>query len=165
MLVKIVRLPVIKAVSFLSRSSRNPELDAHKQLIAFITENGIEDKPLLYQVYGRNNPISLNSPEKRGYEFLLTIPNDFPADNNVPVTYIGGQLYAVVSARGIKQMQENWGLLVEWIKESSEFTFDYPPGYDYDLSPSLELEHHINPHNMNEKSVLIDYYFPIKKKE
>lgn len=165
MLVKIIRLPVLRAISFQSHSYRNPELDAHKQLIAYMTENAIEENPLFYQVYGRNNPISLNHPENRGYEFLLTVPNEFVTDAEASTTYIGGQLYAVVSARGIKQMQENWALLIEWIKESSEYTFDYPSGYDYNLSPSLELEHHINPHNMNEKNVLIDYYFPIKNKE
>jgi predicted transcriptional regulator YdeE len=165
MLVKIVRLPVIRAISFHSRNSKNPETEAREDLLNYMTENSLADQPLLHQVFGRNNPISLNNPENRGYEFLLTVTPEFQAGNDYPVTYINDQLYAVVSSKGLKQMQDNWNLLIEWIQESQEYTFDYPGGFDFNLSPSLELEHHITPFDTNEKTVLIDYYFPIKKKE
>ena len=164
MFVKIVQLPVIRAISFYSLRSNNPEAEAHDHLLDFLKENNESDNPMCFQVFGRNNPISINHPEKRGYEFLLTIPDDYLVENDIPVTFINPRLYAVVASKGIKQMHENWNELVTWIKESSEFTFDYPSDYNYDQSPSLELEHHIDPYNTNERTILIDYYFPIKYK-
>jgi len=164
MFIKIVRLPVIRAISFNSQS-KNPRKDAQKQLLEFLTGNPISNNPTYFQVFGRNNPMSINHPGERGYEFLLTIPDEFIVESNIPVTFISPQLYAVVTSKGVIQIRDNWNNLIDRIKDSKEFTFNYPQGYDYDRLPSLELEHHLDPYNTNEDTILVDYYFPIKERE
>jgi hypothetical protein len=164
MFIKIVRLPVIRAISFNSLSD-NSKREAHKQLLEFLSGNPLSNNPTYFQVFGRVNPMSMNHPGKKGYEFLLTIPFEFIVEGDIPVTFISPQLYAVVTSKGVIQMRENWDKLIDSIKESKEFTFNYPSDYDYDKMPSLELEHHIDPFNTNDDTMILDYYFPIKERE
>jgi DNA gyrase inhibitor GyrI len=165
MLVKIVRLPQFKAISFHSGKSSSPEEDAWARLMEFAEPKGFFDNPTVYQVFGRNNPMSVSKPELHGYEFLLTVHDDFVFDGDVREFNFKGGLFAVVSARGISQMQANWQDIVKWVGQHPEYTHGYPKDYDFEKQPALELEHHRNPRDQDVTSFLIDYYYPIATKK
>ena len=161
MFVKIVRLPPFKAISFHSRKSSSPEEDALARLMEFAEPKGFFDNPTVYQVFGRNNPMSVSKPELHGYEFLLRVPDDFVFKGEIRECNFNGGLFAVVSVRGISQMQSNWQDLVKWVGGHREYTDGYPKDYDFENQPSLEVEHHIDPRDQDVTSFLIDYYYPI----
>ena len=62
-------------------------------------------------------------------------------------------------------LQENYAKLAGWIKSGKEYVLNFPKDYDYDNSPGLELEHHINPNVTDIQSILIDAYAPVMKRE
>ena len=160
-LFKIIELPMMKMASFHVKNHENPEEEAFEKLKKWSEPRGLFDNPSIHQVFGRNNPMPVNNPKLRGYEFLISLSDD-DETNDIDIVDFPGGLYVVVQSRGIEQMQENWGKIMKWIKESKRFTFGYPEGYDHANMPSLEMEHHIEP---LKGPYLIDYYFPIKDKE
>ena len=135
-----------------------------KKLRVFSDRYNLSLDPSCFQVLGRNNPVALKKSQNRGYEFLLTVPDSFVVDKEYKEFTLPGGLYAAVMSKGIAGMQKNWASLIEWIKQNNEYTFGYPADYDFENSPSLELEHHLNPLDINEDSMLIDYYFPVMAK-
>lgn len=164
MIVKIVQLPRFRAVSFHAKDSETPEEEAWAKLRSWAEPRRLFDNPTLHQVFGRNNPMPIDQPRLRGYEFWITIPDDFALEGDVSVVDFPGGLYAVVTSKGIEQMQSNWQKLIDWVQNHQEYTFGYPEGYDYPNQPSLELEHHLEPYAVGQGLSLIDYYFPIRRK-
>jgi predicted transcriptional regulator YdeE len=160
MLFRIVELPSLKFASFHVTNSRNPGEEAYQQLMKWAGPKGLFDDPAQCQLFGRNNPVPPDNSELRGYEYLLSIPEGIDT-TGVEVVELPGNLYVVVRSKGLEQMQANWQRIVEWIKNSAQYTYGYPENYDHRTMPSLELEHHILP---EEGPALIDYYFPITKK-
>ena len=75
-----------------------------------------------------------------------------------------GGLFAVASSKGIALLQNNYTKLLEWINSNGDYVLDHPPEYDYENSPSLELEQHINPEVSDINAILIDAYVPIKRR-
>ncbi len=167
MLVKIIKLPQSRAVSFHIKDSETPERDGWSLMKKWAVTNNIFDSPTDHQIYGRNNPVPIDNPPLRGYEFLVTIPDDHKVSGDITEVNFPGGLYAVVTSKGLKQMVANWNKLMEWIENNPGYSFGYPEDYDYKNQPSLELEQHLHFHltsdDENEENFLIDYYFPIKE--
>lgn len=158
-LFKIIELPAMKMASFHVTESKSPENEAWERLLLWAEPMKIFEKPSIYQVFGRNNPIPLKDHTIRGYEYLVSVPDDIDARILKTVDFPGG-LYVVLQSKGLEQMQKNHNYIMEWIQSSKRYTHGYPDGYDYAHLPSLELEHHIDPFH---RTRLIDYYFPIKE--
>ena len=162
--VKIVQLPRMRVASFHVRESATPEEEAWARLKSWAEPKGLLDNPALHQVFGRNNPMPIGEPRLRGYEFWITVPKAFPVEDDVAVVDFPGDLYAVMTSKGIKQMQANFDKLIAWVENHEEYTFGYPGDYDYASQPSLDLEHHLVPLAMGETPFLIDYYLPIRRR-
>jgi DNA gyrase inhibitor GyrI len=164
MFVKVVHLPRFRAASFHVPESETPEHDAWAQLDAWARPRGLLDNPTLHQIFGRNNPTPMDQSILRGYEFWITVPDDYPLDAHVAEVHFPGGLYAVVQSKGIQTMIENYEKIFDWIKASKLYTPDYPDGYDCVNSPGRELENNINPNCEDENAMLMDVYVPIKQK-
>jgi len=162
--IKIIQLPKFRAVSFHVKESEEPEKAAWQQLKSWAVPRGMFDNPTIFQIYGRNHPTPTEQQRLRGYEFLITIPDDYQTGADVSEVIFPGGLYAVAASRGIQTMIENYEKIFDWIKKKTDFIPDYPESYDYLNAPGLELEHHINPHDdTNSDTFLIDAYIPIEK--
>ncbi|MBN1876460.1 MAG: GyrI-like domain-containing protein [Anaerolineae bacterium] len=164
MLVKIVQLPRFRAASFHVKESETPEHDAWAQLKTWAEPRGLFNNPTVHQIYGRNNPSPMEPRKLRGYEFWVTIPDDYPLDDSVAEVIFPGGLYAVVQSKGIPEMVKNYEKIFSWIQASLLYTPDYPEGYNFDHAPGLELEHHIDPNAQDENTMLMDVYVPIKQR-
>ncbi|MFC2083555.1 GyrI-like domain-containing protein [Bacteroidota bacterium] len=164
-IIKIVQLLPMRVVSFYQKNSETPEIDAWSKLKNWADPLGLLENPTKHQVYGFNNPIPLKETKLRGYEFWITIPDDFKVgDEVITKNFIGG-LYAVVRIKDVRNIGDVCIKLYQWIQNNENFQLGYPPDYDFENSPSLELEHHIVPHVTEEKDILIDYYLPIIEKK
>jgi DNA gyrase inhibitor GyrI len=165
MLVKIVQLPRFRAAAFHVKESATPEHDAWEQLEAWARPRGFFYNPTEYQIYGRNNPSPLEQCVLRGYEFWVTIPDDYKLDDSVSDVSFPGGLYAAVQSKGIPDMIQNYEKIFDWIKASGLYTPDYPDGYDYEHAPGLELEHNLAPQLEGEDALLMEVYVPIRLRE
>lgn len=164
MFMKVVQLPCFRAVSFHVKESATPEMDAWAQLEAWAKLRGLFDNPTLHQVFGRNNPCPMEQCPLRGYEFWITIPDDYPLDADVTEVTFPGGLYAVVQSKGIPAMIQNYEKIFGGIEASGVYVPDYPEGYDFEHAPGLELEHHIDPYCVDADVMLMDVYVPIRQR-
>lgn len=114
------------------------------------------------RLYGFNNP---NPDEKgnHGYEFWVTIPDDFDVSKPLDKKQFAGGLYA---AHCIKMGDfHEWQTFGKWMHENKE--------YEYDKRESLEmdgtLEEHLNAYNyykgkeVGKEFIQLDLLIPIKK--
>ena len=150
----------MKMASFHVTNSEKPEEEAFEKLKLWAEAHGLFENPSKHQVFGRNNPMPINKPKLRGYEFLISLSDNIETNDVDTLDFFGG-LYVVVQSKGLEQMGQNWEKIMEWIKNSEKYTYGYPENYDHPNMPSLELEHHIEP---LKGPYLIDYYFPIKER-
>jgi DNA gyrase inhibitor GyrI/predicted transcriptional regulator len=152
-LVKIVKLPPMRVVSFHVKNSASPETEAWKKLEPWAKPKGLFDAPHTYQIFGFNNPNPTEEDEKYGYEFWVTIPDDFEVDKELKVKNHNGGLFAVMSCRGVANITNIWIKLAEIIENSS-----------YSISQSEQwLEHHIDPYITEHELLLLDLYAPIEE--
>jgi DNA gyrase inhibitor GyrI len=165
MLVKIVQLPQFRAASFHVKESETPEHDAWIQLETWAKPRGLFDNPTRHQIYGRNNPSPMESRPTRGYEFWITLPDDYLLDGNITEITFPGGLYATVQSKGIPAMIQNYEKVFSWINASKLYVPDYPEGYDFEHSPGLELEHNLNPQLQDEDALMMEVYVPIKPRK
>lgn len=163
-IIKIVQLPPMRVVSFHQKDSEAPELEAFSKLQQWANPLGLLENPTKHQVFGFNNPIPMPESTLRGYELWITIPEDFTVGDEVVTKRFDGGLYAVVTIKGVENIGPVCAGFYQWIMENERYQLGYPPDYDYDTSPSLELEHHITPQVTGEKDILIDYYMPIAER-
>ncbi|NHJ02835.1 MAG: ArsR family transcriptional regulator [Candidatus Heimdallarchaeota archaeon] len=148
---KIVRLPPLRVISIHAQDSESPELDAWGRLEAWAKPKGLFDRPDKHQIYGFNNPNPTKDNPRYGYEFWITIDDDFQVDADLPVKSFDGGLYAVMTCRGAENIGPTWSKLVKRVEASK-----------YRLVKTHQwLEHHINPHNMDPNTFVLDLYAPI----
>ena len=151
-ILKIVPLPRMRVVSFHVTNSKTPETEAWKLLEAWAKPKGLFDNPSIHQVYGFNNP----DPTKEnkgiyGYEYWISIGDEFEVDPDQTIKTSNGGLYAVMSCRGMETITPTWGELVKKVKNSN-----------YKLVNTHQwLEHHVDPHNTDHESFTLDLYAPI----
>ena len=152
-LVKIVNLPPLRVLSFHATESETPEDDAWKMLEAYAKQKGLFDLPHLHQIYGFNNPNPSKDRKTYGYEFWLTIPDDYEVEPGMVIKTHSGGLYGVLSVRGVQNITQAWHNLVDIIEKSS---------YKVLLDQNC-FEHHVDPYQTDHEHLLLDLYLPIKE--
>ncbi len=152
-ILKIVQLSKLRVVSFHVKESNSPEGEAESMLEKWAKPKGMFDQPDIHQVYGFNNPNPTKEQPLYGYEFWVTIPDDFDVESGMTVKTFDGGLYAVMSCQGVESIGPTWGKLVERVSESK-----------YTLVKTHQwLEHHVNPHNTDPDTFILDLYAPISE--
>lgn len=160
--VRIIHLPPCTVVAS-HYFGENPEDNAGKQLDEFIRRTELHKiKPDL-RMLGFNNP-SPKGNETYGYEFWVTIPDDFDVPSPLQKKYFKGGLYA---AHCIKMGDfHEWQLLGQWVMNSNEYEYDAREPFGMNGS----LEEHLNAYSYfagNEKAaqfIQLDLLIPIKAK-
>ncbi len=160
--VRIIHLPPC-TVAASHYFGENPEDNAGKPLDEFVRRIELHKiKPDL-RMFGFNNP-SPKGNETYGYEFWVTIPDDFDVPSPLQKKYFKGGLYA---AHCIKMGDfHEWQLLVQWIMNSNEYEYDAREP----LGMNGSLEEHLNAYSYfegNEKAaqfIQLDLLIPIKAK-
>ncbi len=163
---RIVELPPSKVVSFQEMGVflGDPETKASAKMRAWVKEKKISGIPNnKHKIYGFNNPdpkfnketgeFLVNEENPYGYEFWLTIDDDFDPGPDVTVKDTPGGLYVVSSCYGVHQLGEAWKELYMWIKESDK----------YKIGSNECLEQALNDEIDGEK-IEFDLFFPISKK-
>jgi DNA gyrase inhibitor GyrI len=132
--VKIVRLPAMKVVAFHSMGEflGNPEEKAAAQMVAWAKPKGLLDDPAEHQIFGFNNPDPPPGEEgipeankQYGYEFWISVGEDFTTQEDVSVKTVEGGLYAVMTCRVERppDIGKIWGKLIKWVQRSEKYTF------------------------------------------
>jgi DNA-binding transcriptional MerR regulator/DNA gyrase inhibitor GyrI len=115
----------------------NPEDHAWASLAEYVRSSQLFQAKPDARIYGFNNPSPVGS-ETYGYEFWVTIPEDFAIAPGLIRKQFAGGLYAAHSIR-MGDFQE-WQLLAHWIQNN--------PDYAYDAREPLgmggSLEEHLN---------------------
>ena len=154
-LVKIVRLPNLRVISFHALNSITPEDEAWNMVETYAKSRGLFDLPHLHQIYGFNNPNPTKNNKTYGYEFWLTIPEDYDVEPGLTIKTHPGGLYGVLSVRGVQNISESWHKLLEIIRQSP---------YKEILDQNC-FEHHVDPYNAQHDSLLLDLYLPIEEEQ
>lgn len=150
---KIVKLPKMRVVSFHVKESKTPEDDAFNLLKAWADPQGLFNKPAQHQVYGFNNPNPTHEKPEYGYEFWITIDEEFAVEESQTVKTLEGGLYAVMTCKGVENITPTWGELAKRIDNS-----------DFNLTKDrLCLEHNLNPKVSGHTELLLELYAPISE--
>ena len=181
MIIKIVKLPSLKIISFHSWGEfiGDPEIKTFQKLEEWVKKNNISIDPLKHQIYGFNNPVpqvnergeqSASKENPYGYEVWLTLPEDFKVEGNLKVKNIKAGLYVVVSVRGVNNIGNGWKTLLDWISNNEKYDF-HPkwkglPKYNENVEYGVTgLENHTNYPEIEEEKIRLDLYAPIIEKE
>ncbi|MHA1198069.1 MAG: effector binding domain-containing protein [Candidatus Heimdallarchaeaceae archaeon] len=163
---KIVTLPEMRVVSFhaMGEFLGDPEPKAGTKLYEWANPLGLYDDPEKHRVFGFNNPdpqydkdlgkFIINKDNPYGYEFWMTIPDDFKVDESITVKVITEDLFVTKSCLGVDDLGRVWKELGTWVKESSEYKF----------GPQQCLEENTNPKISDGNKIPFVIYFPIAKK-
>lgn len=161
---RIVELPPSKVVSFhaMGESLGDPETKANAKMRAWAKQQKISEVYTKHKVYGFNNPdpkyiketgeFLVNKENPYGYEFWVTVDDDFDPGADITVKQFHGGLYAVASCKGVWDIGRAWKELYSWVKESDK----------YKMAGHQCLEHALNDEIDGEK-IEFDIYFPISK--
>ncbi|MHA1446183.1 MAG: effector binding domain-containing protein [Candidatus Heimdallarchaeaceae archaeon] len=162
---KIVNLPEMRVVSFQAMGEflGDPEPKAGEKLYSWAEPQGLYDEPEKHRVFGFNNPdpkydkesgeFVINKENPYGYEFWMTIDDDFEVDGNLAVKTIPEGLFVTKSCVGVHDLGRAWKELGDWVKESKEYKF----------APHQCLEENTNPKISDENKIPFILYFPVKK--
>lgn len=150
---KIVKLPGMRVVSFHVDESKTPEEEAFNLLKAWADPQDLLKKPAQHQVYGFNNPNPTKEKPAYGYEFWITVDEEFTVDESQTVKTFEGGLYAVMTCKGVENITSTWGELVKRIEDS-----DYNPSKTHQW-----LEHHLTPQVSDHNELLLELYAPISE--
>ncbi len=162
---KIVTLPEMRVVSFhaMGEFLGDPEPKAGAKLYAWANPLGLYDKPDKHRVFGFNNPdpeydretgeFIVDKDHPYGYEFWMSIPDDFEVDDEVTVKVIPEGLFVTKNCLGINNLGRVWKELAEWVKESKIYKY----------GKHQCLEETTNPREPDESKFPFILYFPITK--
>ena len=158
--VRIVYLPPCTVAASRYFGDR-PENNAGKPLDEFVRNTGLyKIKPDL-RMYGFNNPSPIGN-ETYGYEFWVTIPEDFEVPAPLVKKCFQGGLYA---AHCIKMGDfHEWPLLGKWVEDSDEFDYEArePSGMGGCLEEHVNAYSYFAGVNKADKFVQLDLLSPIK---
>jgi len=158
--VKIVELPAARVVSFHAKDSTAPEEEAYRMLEAWGGPRGIFEDPTLFQIFGFNNPWGQEG-ELRGYELWVTIPEDYDPGDDAVVKHFSGGKFAMVALMGVSNIGRAVGMLHDWVKDNDQYDLAYPPDFDPEKEPMLDLEQLVSPPQVPAGEFRMDYYLPI----
>jgi DNA-binding transcriptional ArsR family regulator/effector-binding domain-containing protein len=162
---KIVTLPEMKVVSFhaMGEALGEPEPKAGAKLYAWAQPKGLYENPKKHRVFGFNNPdpkfiketkeFIVDKDNPYGYEFWMTIEDDFEVEEDIKVKNIPEGLFVTKRCTGVDDLGKTYKELVDWIKESR----------DYDFGHHQCLEENTNPIESDGHKIPFIIYFPIKK--
>ncbi|MBY9001615.1 MAG: effector binding domain-containing protein [Candidatus Heimdallarchaeota archaeon] len=160
---RIVKLPPMRVVSFHEMGTflGDPETKAFSKLEAWAKPKGILNAIDKHQVYGFNNPnpkqiketgnFLVDEENPYGYEFWITIDDDFEVEKGVTVKDELGGLFVVTKCIGVQNLGEAWKDLYNWIKESKKYKF----------GKHQCLEHNLDPTITDDSKFEFDVYFPV----
>lgn len=152
---KIVTLPEMRVASFhaMGEVLGDPEPKAGAKLYDWANPKGLYDNPKLHRVFGFNNPdpkfdkdlreFIVNKENPYGYEFWMTIPEDFEVEEEIPVKIIPEGLYVTKPCIGVSDLGRVWRELVEWVKESTEYAFGKQQCLEENTNPKIPDENKI----------------------
>ncbi len=162
---RTVELPPSKVVSFheMGVALGEPETKASEKMRAWAKEKGISKVPNgKHRVFGFNNPdpkyiketgeFLVDEDNPYGYEFWVTVDDDFDAGPEVTVKQFHGGLFAVNNCTGVWDIGKAWKELYSWVKDSDK----------YKMAGHQCLEEALNDELDGEK-IEFDIYFPISK--
>ena len=93
----------------------------------------------------------VNEENPYGYEFWITIDDDFEVEKDLTVKEVPGGLFVVTSCTGVDALGETWKNLYRWIKESKTYKFGKHQCLEYNKDPTVT----------DASKFLFDVYFPI----
>ena len=161
----IVTLPEMRVVSFhaMGESLGEPEPLAGAKLYEWANPKGCYEKPEFHRVFGFNNPdpkfdkdaneFIIDKDNPYGYEFWMTVPDDFKVEEDVTVKIIPERMYVTKSCVGVEELGRSWHELATWVKESKIYKYGDHQCLEENTSPKISDE--------NKISFLL--YFPITK--
>jgi DNA gyrase inhibitor GyrI len=151
--VRIIKLPAMRVVSF-HAFSKSPETDAWVKLAAWAKAHDCWQEAPARRIFGFNNPDPSPGSPNYGYEFWLTINNDFEENNGIKIIDFPGGLYAVmncdVSGDPWEIIPATWGKLVKWLESGH-----------YKHGNHQWLEEHLSRGDMDDQGFILDLYLPI----
>lgn len=164
-IIKNVRILYLPPVTVASSHYIGPEPENHagKALDKFVKQNKLaEIKPDL-RVYGFNNP-NPQGDEEYGYEFWVTIPENFEVTAPIEKKAFAGGMYAAYS---IKMGDFHlWQHFYEWVMNSKDYAYDARDP----LAMGGTMEEHLNAYgfytseNPDRGFMQLDLLIPIKQK-
>jgi DNA gyrase inhibitor GyrI/DNA-binding HxlR family transcriptional regulator len=163
---RIVKLPAMRVVSFhaMGEFLGDPETKAGKKIFDWANPKGLYEDTEKHKVFGFNNPdpkydhdkgeFLVDKDNQYGYEFWMTIDENFEVEKDIVVKNIPEGLYVVKSCKGVNELGEAWKELYMWIKNSDK----------YDFGDKQCLEQALNPKEQDGHKIKFNLYFPIKEK-
>lgn len=160
---KIVKLPPTRVVSFQEMGTflGDPETKAFSKLESWAKPKGMFNDPEKHKLFGFNNPdpkydkeksnFIVNEENPYGYEFWITIDDDFEVENDINVKEVPGGLFVVTSCTGVESLGETWKDLYSWVKESKKYKFGKHQCLEYNKDPTIT----------DPSKFPFDVYFPI----
>lgn len=156
-----VRILVLPRMAVASAHFIGPEPENHAgdMLWGFIRESGIASVKPDARVFGFNNPDPSPTQQYYGYEYWLTIPEDYDVPAPLVKKMMDGGLYAVHTIK-MGDFHE-WQDLIRWVEESSEYEIAFR-----DTGMGGLLEEHLNAFDWPEEQSKqqLDLYLPIRRK-
>ncbi|MCG3226224.1 MAG: effector binding domain-containing protein [Candidatus Heimdallarchaeota archaeon] len=163
---RIVKLPAMRVASFhaMGEFLGDPETKAGKKIYEWANPKGLYENKEKHRVFGFNNPdpkfdhdkgefiVSKENPY--GYEFWITIDEDFEVENEIAVKNIPEGLHVVKSCAGVHNLGDAWKELYKWIKNNDK----------YEFGNHQCLEQALNPMEQDGNKISFDLYFPIAGK-
>ncbi|MCG3258344.1 MAG: helix-turn-helix domain-containing protein [Candidatus Heimdallarchaeota archaeon] len=162
---KIVNLLEMRVVSFQAMGEflGDPEPKAGQKLYEWAEPKGFYDNPDKHRVFGFNNPdpkydkesgkFIVNKENPYGYEFWMTIDDDFDVDSNVTVKIVPESLYITKSCLGVNDLGRVWKELSEWVKQSDKYRY----------GKNQCLEENTNPKISDGNKIPFVLYIPLEK--
>ena len=156
--VRILTLPRM-AVASAHYIGPEPESHASDMLWGFIREHNIAAVKPDARVFGFNNPDPTPEQKHYGYEFWITIPEDYDVPAPLTKKVMEGGLYAVHTIK-MGDFHE-WQALIRWAEESDEYEAAFR-----NTGMGGLLEEHLNALDWpdDESKQQLDLYLPIRKK-
>ena len=146
---RIETLPPLRVASFHDTGVYlgEPEPKAFAKLEAWAKPKGLLKDSSKHKVYGFNNPdpkydrekgdFVVNEDNPYGYEFWITIEDDFEVEDTIEVKEIPGGMYAVTSCVGVQNLGEAWKDLYQWVKNHDKYKFGKQQCLEHNLDPSI----------------------------
>ena len=161
--VRYVYLPPM-TVAAAQYTGENPEDVSGKMLDDFVRDSGLLEKMPGLRVLGFNNPSPEKPEDVYGYEFWVTIPEDFEVPAPLVKKQFAGGLYA---AHAIKMGDfHEWGTFFERMNADPLYEVQWREPFGMGGC----LEEHLNAHRYYEKGedsrefIQLDLLIPIREK-
>ncbi|MHA1667186.1 MAG: effector binding domain-containing protein [Candidatus Heimdallarchaeaceae archaeon] len=160
---RIIRLPAMRVVSFhaMGEFLGDPETKAGRKMHQWAYPKGLYDRPDKHHVFGFNNPdpeydkdtgeFIIDKEHPYGYEFWITVPDDFKVEEGLTVKEIHEGLFVDNRCKGINALEKAWKELGDWVKTNEKYSF----------GKHQCLEQPVNPLEQDEDKIVFDLYFPI----